>query len=777
MSFNPLLVMLVFALLVLYPYAITAWKTTRTVRQCLTFEEISPEALPSEVGDMCLTKIQEIEKLGFQWVSQCLIHHSVEAELPFIGLLFQDSAASTYVGLMITQPLQPNTLLLTGLTTFLSDGRTLRTNSLPVSVAFTLFPEEIKQTVLNSSSAELWQAHQAKLAELAIEPLVLNTDEFLKKLTEESIRSTEFSVKRGELRWIEPGKTFRWCFKPAIKMTYHLGKQMIFKKSSIVPVSLSKEQTIDLEVQTFLRDKAPKTPLSKQNRGWIAIASLALFAAIYLPQFGLSFSLIFVGALILHEAGHLLAMLWFGYRAPAVLFIPFFGALATARKDHASLTEKVWISLAGPLPGLMLGIGIAIVQNLTTDNSMGWYGNFNLWRQASVLLIVLNLLNLLPIYPLDGGQIAELLLFSRNPYLSLIYKSFGVFLLLLLGLSNPLMFVFAALIALSIPTSFRTARWFSKLQQDLKDIPWEDDQSSARLIFSRMYDDPKLLFGQKNIIALGISSIRRENNAPWSSRLGLSLIYVISLIAGIIGGIYSFAPNLKIASSLGSRIYSNMRGNEMMKDKLREADRAIEKDPNDLEAYLKRSKAKRMLKDTEGELSDINYVLEKDPKSISAYRARYLIYISKKDFVRAEQDQVKLDQLIWTPRFQEAHEAIRKNPKDAGAYRDRATAKINLNDRKGAVQDYSQSIQLDAKNIESRLSRSRLYVSEKNYLAALVDVNYVIKLEPKNSKAYVSRLAIYQETNQVEKAEADRQKLKELFPDVKDFDLGNIESP
>jgi Zn-dependent protease/Tfp pilus assembly protein PilF len=509
--------------------------------------------------------------------------------------------------------------------------------------------------------------------------------------------------------------------------------------------------------------------MSKKKRGWIALGSLALFAAVYATKFDPNTLWAFLGTLILHEGGHLAAMVWFGYRAPAVLFIPYLGALATARKDNASLTEKVWISLAGPLPGLALGIGIVVAQTWghpITDLSR-WYSESNFWRTASSILIGLNLFNLLPIYPLDGGQIAELLVFSRNPYLGLIYRSIGILLLLLLGLISPLLFVFAILMALTLPNSFRTARWFAKLRRELRAIPQQDDEAAARLVFGQMAAAPKLSFVQRQSIAMGVLDTRRENAAPWSSRLGLSGIYLVSLLAGLVGGIYSIIPNLNMATQftqgIGRSIAHMTQDREaIMRDRIKAADRAIQSNPNHLKAYINRGFDKSALKDSAGALADANYVLQRDPQSQEAYRLRSMIYYRMGDSAKAKADRQQVDKIIWTPRFQKAHAAIKKNPQDAQGYADRGFAKERLGDAQGALQDYDQALKLNPKAVETLIHRSSLQRDQKNYPAALTDANRAVALEPNNFVGYEVRAEIYRATNQPEKAAADEQTVIKL---------------
>src|SRR5262249_32626040 len=117
---------------------------------------------------------------------------------------------------------------------------------------------------------------------------------------------------------------------------------------------------------------------------------------------------ILVGVLLFHELGHFLGMRLFGYRDVSMFFIPFFGAAVTGRKDWAPVWQRAVVLLLGPLPGLVLGsalwVGLLKAEHPFICEAAGW-------------LIALNLLNLVPIEPLDGGRLVNLLLFFRHPRL------------------------------------------------------------------------------------------------------------------------------------------------------------------------------------------------------------------------------------------------------------------------------------------------------------------------------------------------------------------------
>lgn len=140
---------------------------------------------------------------------------------------------------------------------------------------------------------------------------------------------------------------------------------------------------------------------------------------------------IFFVSILVHELGHSLAFRHFGQHSRIVLYwlggmaIPERGALSGR---HVSLNHKqqIIVSVAGPVAGLLLGVfAILIGRTIVPDGAMaifaGFIPVFNPFTEAYaqnqtamsvingfiIINFILNLLNLLPIYPLDGGQIAR----------------------------------------------------------------------------------------------------------------------------------------------------------------------------------------------------------------------------------------------------------------------------------------------------------------------------------------------------------------------------------
>lgn len=160
-----------------------------------------------------------------------------------------------------------------------------------------------------------------------------------------------------------------------------------------------------------------------------------------------------VGVLLLHELGHFLAMKHFGYRDVSMFFIPFFGAAVSGRKMDVRPAQEVLMILAGPLPGILLGVPLLLFASA---------GQHPLLKQAAVMLILINGINLLPIKPLDGGRFFELVIFCRWRWISVLFGflsviGFAYFMIELAGFS-PLVVLFLTVFQLSVAWRQRQLR-------------------------------------------------------------------------------------------------------------------------------------------------------------------------------------------------------------------------------------------------------------------------------------------------------------------------------
>lgn len=151
-----------------------------------------------------------------------------------------------------------------------------------------------------------------------------------------------------------------------------------------------------------LQNKAASSWMS----GLILLAvSAGLFVSAGAWRWSVELALLFVPILLFHEFGHYVAMKTFDYRNLKMFFIPLFGAAVSGTHYNVPGWKKVIVSLAGPVPGILVGIIMAVA---------GLVWDIDLLLKAASLTLILNGLNLLPILPLDGGWVVHAVLFSRN---------------------------------------------------------------------------------------------------------------------------------------------------------------------------------------------------------------------------------------------------------------------------------------------------------------------------------------------------------------------------
>ncbi len=124
-------------------------------------------------------------------------------------------------------------------------------------------------------------------------------------------------------------------------------------------------------------------------------ASLLASAGVYIWIGGLWFGVALVGLLFVHELGHVLEAKRQGLPVSAPVFIPFLGAAILMKQAPANAWREAQVALAGPILG-SLGAAVLWVA--------GEYYDSRYVQALAFLGFLLNLFNLLPIVPLDGGR-------------------------------------------------------------------------------------------------------------------------------------------------------------------------------------------------------------------------------------------------------------------------------------------------------------------------------------------------------------------------------------
>ena len=128
--------------------------------------------------------------------------------------------------------------------------------------------------------------------------------------------------------------------------------------------------------------------------------SMLLSVVMYSFVFGWRYALGLVLMLFLHEMGHYLAARQRGLAVGRMVIIPFLGAATILKNSPHDAETDAWVSLGGPLLGSAAALACYVWARDTDSNlllAIAYAGFF------------VNLINLIPISPLDGGHITAVL--------------------------------------------------------------------------------------------------------------------------------------------------------------------------------------------------------------------------------------------------------------------------------------------------------------------------------------------------------------------------------
>lgn len=173
--------------------------------------------------------------------------------------------------------------------------------------------------------------------------------------------------------------------------------------------------------------------LKLASLGKIGLSSISMLLMVWYEavRYGIWYGIGFVFLLLIHELGHGAAIKAAGFEAGWPIFIPGFGAMISVRGHISSADTEARIAYAGPLAGFFASLACAALYYATHSR---------LFLALASTGFMLNLFNLIPLSPMDGGRVAQA--FSRRAWI------FGLVLFVALFLITkapimPIMLIFA----------------------------------------------------------------------------------------------------------------------------------------------------------------------------------------------------------------------------------------------------------------------------------------------------------------------------------------------
>ncbi len=175
------------------------------------------------------------------------------------------------------------------------------------------------------------------------------------------------------------------------------------------------------------------------------IASVWVYATLW----GFPFALGFVLLIFVHEAGHALVMRQQKIPAGAPVFIPFVGAVIAMKGLPRDAYVEALVGIGGPALGTLGALFCMVV---------GWATGYQIWYALAYTGFMINLFNMIPIPPLDGGRITPVL--SRWVWIA----GLGIGMAVFLQTRSPLLFL---ILLVGVFTFFKNIKTIDRTYYDV----------------------------------------------------------------------------------------------------------------------------------------------------------------------------------------------------------------------------------------------------------------------------------------------------------------------
>jgi len=139
---------------------------------------------------------------------------------------------------------------------------------------------------------------------------------------------------------------------------------------------------------------------AKFGKVLFTLGTTVLSIGSYTMIYGWRYAVGFVGLILVHEMGHYFAARRKKLNTGLPIFIPFVGAYIQLKDDPVNAEDEAYIAFAGPLVGSLAAFALY------------YWGHFIDSRLCLALAeagFLINLFNLIPLHPLDGGRITAII--------------------------------------------------------------------------------------------------------------------------------------------------------------------------------------------------------------------------------------------------------------------------------------------------------------------------------------------------------------------------------
>jgi Zn-dependent protease len=359
---------------------------------------------PPGYGDLLRSAEAELSAEGFELFAWLEADWGRGYGRPRPFCVYRHPPDPTEVAVFLPEDQRPNVLRFSA-STELESGAVLQSFGHDTRSAATSTDRRLRRSVPTDSVSELLAAHRAWVLEQGGATVRQSSgpEQLAAEVESTYAQMLEALIAEGRLKPARNGR---------LKPPWGRVNRLLAAEDQ-APKPQTGTGPVPLHRQVAMLAAAEATDTTPPPRQWgLFVLSGLAFAGLGGLFWGWESAAALLAVVAFHELGHFLAMRRFGYRHVRMLLIPLLGGVATGVESDPSGTRRAVVSLAGPLPGIVLGwILLAVYVRLLFDGSESSSGR--VLSTAAFALLGLNYLNLLPIPPLDGGRVLEAMI-PRN---------------------------------------------------------------------------------------------------------------------------------------------------------------------------------------------------------------------------------------------------------------------------------------------------------------------------------------------------------------------------
>lgn len=257
----------------------------------------------------------------------------------------------------------------------------------------------------------------------------------------------------------------------------------------------------------FLSKLKTLLPLLKFGKFFGTFVSMFISILGYGYAYGWVFGIGLVILIFIHEMGHYMAAKYEKLDVSAPIFIPFVGAAIAMKKQPTNALVEAKVAVGGPLLG-SIAVILTLLLFIMTNNT--------LFLVFTYVGAIINLFNLIPVLPLDGGRIVKAIT------VAFWMIGYPIILVFLIYYKSWLALAIIILGGFEVHTYFQKRKKMKLIKQSLSQIPKD--------VFDEVIQYPE--------VAEKVQAINNDfYQVPLVKRISIGIVY-LSLIAFLVFAMY-----------------------------------------------------------------------------------------------------------------------------------------------------------------------------------------------------------------------------------------------